>query len=205
MRKNLLFAFVVLGSLVLTGCFTPLTGLRAVIATIPTSAQGEYPLTVTFDATRSSGDIAEYLWVFGDGATASAPAVEHIYSERGIYTVFLTVVDRNGGTDQAQTTIRVHSKRPVAGFTISPASGVKVGQTVTFDASESHDPDGTVAEYLWDFGDGSGTSTGTPTTHHTYSQVGQYTVALVVRDAERDLSDPHTRSVAVSPRGCCGN
>jgi len=205
MRKNLLFAFVVLGSIVLTGCFAPLTGLRAVIVTIPTQAQGEYPLTVTFDATRSSGDIAEYLWVFGDGATASGPAVEHTYAERGVYTAFLAVVDRDGGTEQAQTTIWVHSKRPVARFTISSASGVKVGQTVTFDASESYDPDGTVAEYVWDFGDGSWTSTSTLTAHHTYGQVGQYTVALVVKDAEGDLSDPHTRLVAVSQGGCCGN
>ncbi len=202
MRKNLLFALVILSSLVLTGCFAPLTGPQAVIVRNP--ARGEYPLTVRFDANRSSGDIVEYLWVFGDRATAttSGPVVEHTYAERGEYTVFLTVVDRAGRTSEAETTVRVHSKLPVARFTISPASGV-VGQPVTFDASGSDDPDGTVVEYRWNFGDGSWTSTSTPTVHYVYREAGLYTVELVVKDADGDLSDPHMRSVAVIRRGCC--
>ncbi len=205
MSRKALLAFLASGSLLLAGCFNPVTGLRAVIVTTPSPAQGEYPLSVTFDASRSSGDIVEYLWVFGDGATASGLTVSHTYAERGTYTVFLTVVDQNNDTHQAEITVWVHSKRPVAQFTFSPASGVKVNQTVTFDASGSYDPDGTVVEYLWNFGDGSWTSTSTPTTQHIYRQIGQYLVSLVVKDNEGDLSDPHTRTVLVSAPGCCGN
>ena len=54
------------------------------------------------------------------------------------------------------------------------------GQSIRFDGSRSSDPDGTVASYSWDFGDG-GTATGaTPT--HTYSSPGAYTVTLTVTD-----------------------
>jgi PKD repeat protein len=205
MRKTMLFALVALSSLILTGCFAPVTGLRAVITTIPSPAQGEYPLAVAFDGTRSSGDIVEYLWAFGDGATASGPTVTHTYAERGTYTVSLIVIAQDGGTTQAEATIVVHSKRPVAQFTFSPPSNITVNSTVTFDAGASHDPDGTIGEYLWDFGDGSSASTSVPTADHRFTQPGQYPVSLVVKDNEGDISTPHTRPLAVSAGGCCGN
>jgi len=70
---------------------------------------------------------------------------------------------------------------------------VPVRQEITFDASASQDPDGTIVEYHWDFGDG-GEGTGVVVTH-TYAEVGKVTVRLTVRDnrgatatAERELT-----------------
>jgi lysophospholipase L1-like esterase len=54
------------------------------------------------------------------------------------------------------------------------------GRTVTVDASSSTDSDGTIQEYLWEFGDGT-TATGVRATH-TYSRAGDYLVTLAVRD-----------------------
>ncbi len=204
MRKRLLFGFSALGALLLTGCVPPVDVLQAVITTTPGPAQGEYPLAVTFDASRSSGDIVEYLWTFGDGATGSGVISYHTYRERGTYPVFLTVVDRSGATHQAQTTVSVHSKRPIAQFTISPSAFIRAGEEVTFNASASYDPDGTVAEYLWDFG-GAWRSTSLATVTHTFPEPGQYTVTLIVKDNEGVLSDPAMRIVPVSRGGCCGN
>ena len=48
------------------------------------------------------------------------------------------------------------------------------------DGSGSTDPDGTVASYAWDFGDGA-TGTGA-TASHTYGAAGTYTVTLTVTD-----------------------
>lgn len=205
MKKHLLFGLFIVSTLVLTGCFAPVNDLQAVISTIPGPAQGEYPLAVTFDASRSNGDIVEYLWVFGDGGTGAGITASHTYAARGTYTVFLTVVDRSGATEQAQTTVFVHSKRPIARFTISPSADIRAGEEVMFNASASYDPDGTVAEYLWDFGDGNWRSTSLATVTHTFSAPGQYTVTLVVKDAEDVLSDPATRFVPVGRGGCCGN
>lgn len=205
MRKQLAFALFIICSLALSGCFTAVTTLQAVIATTPTAAQGEYPLAVTFDASRSTGDIIEYLWVFGDGATGTGVVAAHTYAERGVYTVVLTVVARDGTTVQTEGTIRVHSKRPVARFTISPAADARAGMELMFNATASHDPDGTIAEYMWDFGDGTWGSTTLPMTTHTYRDPGQYTVTLVVKDNEGDLSDPATRLLLVGRGGCCGN
>lgn len=194
----------VLALALLGGCGAPVADLRAVLVATP--LQGEYPLTVTFDARGSAGDVVEYLWSFGDGATRAGPepVVEHTYAQRGVYEVYLTVVDREGGTAQAQGSVRVHSKLPQARFTVSPANDVRVGMTVTFDAGASTDPDGTVAEYRWDFGDGTTRATSAPLTTHDYRSPGVYTVSLVVVDGEGDESVPATRPLAVSPGGCCG-
>ena len=62
------------------------------------------------------------------------------------------------------------------------AGTVKVGETITFDASGSYDPDGTIVSYLWDFGDG-GTSS-EAVVSHSYEDDGEYTVTLRVADNE---------------------
>ncbi len=68
---------------------------------------------------------------------------------------------------------------PTAKFTYSP-SNPKVGSTVTFNASSSYDPDGTIVTYSWDFGDGT-TGTGI-VVNHIYSSAGDKPVILTVTD-----------------------
>ena len=58
-------------------------------------------LSVTFDASSSydrDGEIVEYAWDFGDGASMGGdnPIVGHTYSEPGTYVVTLTVFDDDG-------------------------------------------------------------------------------------------------------------
>ena len=60
-----------------------------------------------------------------------------------------------------------------------------VDTTVTFDASDSTDPDGTIDLYEWDFGDGS-TGEGEIVTH-TYTTADTYTVTLTVTDNDGSI------------------
>ena len=70
-------------------------------------------------------------------------------------------------------------KPPVATFTYSPKNPV-VGETITFNATASNDPDGTIIIYNWDFGD---ETTGEGVTiDHTYTSPANYTVTLTVKD-----------------------
>jgi len=85
------------------------------------------------------------------------------------------------------------NRPPVARFTFSPASP-EVGATVRFDASGSYDPDGTVVQYIWNFGDGA-TGTGKIVTH-AYGAPGAYTVRLTVRDDD-GAADTGTATVTV--------
>ena len=64
---------------------------------------------------------------------------------------------------------------PTARFTPTTS-----GATVTFDASASSSPVGTIATYAWDFGDGQTETTTSPTIAHTYTTSGTFTVTLTV-------------------------
>ncbi len=69
---------------------------------------------------------------------------------------------------------------PVASVTASPTNGT-AALTVTFDGSASHDEDGTLFAYAWDFGDGAAAS-GDPAVTHTYTVPGDYAAILTVTD-----------------------
>ncbi len=83
---------------------------------------------------------------------------------------------------------------PHASFSFSPLTP-KVGDEVVFDASDSKDPDGSITEYLWDFGDGSPSESG-PIVIHVYGAVGTYTVKLTVTD-DQGLSNSSEKTIAV--------
>ncbi len=96
-----------------------------------------------------------------------------------------------GGTPGLVNTVGTPANvAPVAAFTSSVnalAAGV--------DGSGSKDPDGTIASYAWNFGDGS-TGTGV-TASHSYAAAGTYTVVLTVTDnggATGTVSHPVTVS-----------
>jgi PKD repeat protein len=57
---------------------------------------------------------------------------------------------------------------------------VIVSESMQFNGSKSHDPDGNIASYQWDFGDGK-TGSGV-TVNYAYTAAGTYTVTLTVTD-----------------------
>ena len=70
---------------------------------------------------------------------------------------------------------------PIANFTFSPEMPYACG-TVTFDASASFNPYGSIINYTWDFGDGNITTVTSPIITHTYTKSGNFNVTLTVTD-----------------------
>jgi len=68
---------------------------------------------------------------------------------------------------------------PVAVASASPDHG-SAPLTVQLNSDGSFDPDGTIATYAWDFGDGGSASAANPT--YTYTTVGTYQATLTVTD-----------------------
>ncbi|NTS76439.1 PKD domain-containing protein [Catenovulum sp. SM1970] len=66
--------------------------------------------------------------------------------------------------------------------------------TCSFDATGSSSPDGAIAAYSWQFGDGQSSNSATPS--HSYASSGSYTVSLTVTDT-KGLSSQTTQSVTV--------
>jgi len=126
------------------------------------------------------GTIVSYFWDFGDGTNATGVTTSHSYSAIGNYTVTLTVTDDDGATDSANATKHVVENLPPVALFTENATTVLTGEVISFNASASYDPDGSVASYFWTFGDGSN-ATGV-TTSHSYSDNGVYTVTLTVTD-----------------------
>lgn len=91
------------------------------------------------------------------------------------------------------------NRPPVAELAATPASGPHP-LPVTFDGSASFDPDGPIASWELDLGDGTPplTGSGTPPAaiDHTYTEVGEHTASLRVIDP-RDVSDTDTFTVHV--------
>jgi cytochrome c len=71
------------------------------------------------------------------------------------------------------------ARTPVAEATADVDSG-PAPLTVSFDGSESHDPDGDSLTYSWVFGDGATSDEVNPT--HTYTETGEYSARLTVTD-----------------------
>jgi len=67
---------------------------------------------------------------------------------------------------------------PVAN--VNGAYNGNAGSNIYFSSNGSNDPDGTIASYAWNFGDGSTSSQANPS--HSYSSDGTYTVTLTVTD-----------------------
>jgi len=156
---------------------------RPPVASFTESAETVYTnQTILFNASASydlDGSIFSYFWVFGDGTNATGVTTTHSYADDGTYTVILTVTDDDGATDSVNATKTVLNRSPVAVFTES-AESVYVNVTISFNASLSYDPDGSIFSYFWTFGDGTN-ATGMTTTHY-YTALGNYTVTLTVTD-----------------------
>jgi 6-phosphogluconolactonase (cycloisomerase 2 family) len=69
---------------------------------------------------------------------------------------------------------------PSGAFTTTPTGGLGVA----FNGATSTDPDGQVARYDWDFGDGQTLASGGAAPAHAYPAPGSYTATLTVTDNE---------------------
>lgn len=158
---------------------------------------------LTFVGTQSSdadGQIVSFAWNFGDGTSAEGGSVSHSYAQFGTYQITLTVTDNDGLTAQATRTVKIDEPvrlqlPPVVAFS-GPASGT-AGQSITFDASASHDPDGQIVSFAWNFGDGASQSSSQPVISYSYAQPGLYTVTLTVTDND-GLSDSYQQSLTIN-------
>lgn len=148
------------------------------------------------------------LWDFGDGTTKSPIAnPTHTYTAVGTYTVKLdaTVTTASGTCSNTITKTITVVPLPVASFTANDQQSCSVPFIVTFNnTSVGSDT------YLWDFGDGSTSST---SNIHNYTKPGKYTVKLTITSASGCKSSitktdfiiitlPETKFTAMPREGC---
>jgi PKD repeat protein len=152
-----------------------------------------YPLNptvnkeITFDASKSKGQIKQYEWKFDDGEPSFEARVTRNYSHSGTHSVRLSV--RNNGLYNS-TDISVNIvEPPKASWTFSPKYP-KIPQKITFDSSGSK---GT--RYKWDFDDGEESIERSPT--HNFLRGGPYDVNLTVWN-DQGHSDSSNKTVSIN-------
>lgn len=126
------------------------------------------------------GKIVSQNWNFGDNYTTSNMKPTHRYSDKGIYTVKLTVIDDEGYSHSTSLIVNVKNLSPIAEFIINPLKPTK-GEIVEF-IDNSFDPEGKMLKYSWNFGDGNNSTHSNP--NHVYEKVGTYFVKFSVTDDE---------------------
>lgn len=167
---------------------------------VPSLLTAEAPATIGFDGSASSdteGPLFSFDWNFGDGGSAIGDVVEHEFIEAGVFDVTLIVTDSALQTHSVTTQVEITPANlpPVAAFTYS-VEDAEDTQTIHFDAATSLDEDGTIATYVWDFGDSTG-ATGVEA-DRTYLAGGDFEVTLTVTDDEGE-SHSTTQTVTVTP------
>ncbi len=191
-----------------------LLGDTAPVADFSATPNGSNPLEVTLSGEPSydpdtNDTIVSYEWSFGDGApTMVGQTVSHTYASAGAYSVSLTVRDNHDASAKAAHPYNALAP-PVARFMVFPMVNATNGSAThgpdlkaLVNALSSFDPDGTVVEYSWDFGDGWSESTLLPFDLHVYNSTYEnhsVNVVLVVTDDD-GLRASASRSITVTWR-----
>jgi len=187
---------------------TPVPSERHVTVSVPPGNNPPVPsFTIscaenvcTFDARGSTDENAQtltYSWNFGNGTTAAGPLLTRTYTAANTYTVTLTAMDEWGAT--ATTTGTVTITEPAGNAAPNPVINPPAcsGLSCNISGVGSADPNtGDTFTYLWDFGDGTPTSTASAMSH-VFPAAGTYTVTLTVTDGW-GKSKSATRDITVS-------
>jgi len=146
--------------------------------------------TVTIDASESENGSFIVYDFDGDGEYDSDGSqsftTQQSFDETGTYAPTVRVYRSSDAYDVAECpsiTVEESNEPPAAAFDYAP-SPPKAGEEITFDASDSSDPDGTIVRYRWDF-DGDGEydrNTTNATVTHSYSDLDEFAPKLDVVD-----------------------
>ncbi|MBN2202426.1 PKD domain-containing protein [bacterium] len=143
-----------------------------------TVAPGEPVLLDGGFSSDPDGRIESFRWEIEPGIFREGRRVEVTFDQPGLRQPLLFVRDDAGAEDVFATEVRVNAP-PVA--VAAPVPAAAPGDTVVFDGSGSSDPDGRIAEAVWDFGDGTPPVSGLRSAH-VYTEPGVFSAVLRIRD-----------------------
>jgi len=127
--------------------------------------------------------VTNYLWDFGDGFFSPLMNPTHLFPAAGPYTVKLMITDTSGYTNSTSHNV-TFTPLPVSFFAYSSPNCAN--EPIRF-TDLSHTLYGYVAQWVWEYGDGSPNDTinfpDEPDMTHLYSAPGTYNVTLYITNS----------------------
>ena len=150
----------------------PLTA-NAVVNSLPNptiNPSGSISFCDGASALLSTGSFSTYQWKKGGVNIPGATSSTYTASESGDYSVYVT----NGGGCGKESSVKSVNEfsPPTASFTAPSAKCI--GEEISFENTSTIE--GSVVNYLWNFGDGATSTESHP--YHTYTTANTYTVKL---------------------------
>ncbi|UCD14082.1 MAG: PKD domain-containing protein [Thermoplasmatales archaeon] len=173
------------------------------VANITGPSMGYVNETLIFYANESydpDGNITGYRWDFNndglfDTDWGTDVIIDHIFLSPGNYTIKLQVKDNENATAIAYHNITIIPLEPPLQLPVAQANGPYHGliyENITFNSTGSYDPDGTIVNYTWYFGDNQTSYLQNPI--HAYEKAGNYTIILTVADNDNLTNSSVTKA-----------
>jgi len=141
---------------------------------------------------QGNDPIVSTNWSFGDGTISSEVNPSHAYTFAGSFTVTLTVRDaQNNADDEVKINLIVVNENPVPDFEVS-LSGCNLPLSASF-TNLTVEP---ALEYTWDFGNGSSSSTSSPTPI-LYSTANTFEIKLSVTNPITTCQATKTQNLVI--------
>ncbi|MFA5771162.1 MAG: PKD domain-containing protein [Thermoplasmata archaeon] len=158
--------------------------------------------TVRFDAsssydtdTHTQQNPISFKWIFGDGATSTDAATNHIYQDNGIYNLTLQITDDDFGITIYRQNLTILNKKPIATIDentrLTNITTANSGEEILFTSPSAYDPDthtpSAPITYQWDFGDGNigyGKNA-----RHIFAHKGNYLINLTILDDDNESAE----------------
>ena len=144
--------------------------------------------------TVPDGSTPTYVWDFGDGSPVdNSTNPTHIYTISNTYNISLTATGGNGCSKTISKPFDKFYDKPLASFKVDKDT-LCLGPTSMFKDLSSA-PNSTIKSWLWDFADGTTSTTQDP--QKKFNLPGSYMVRLIVRSQENCVSDTSKKQIKV--------
>jgi gliding motility-associated-like protein len=145
----------------------------------------------TDSSSISTGNIISWNWDFGDGQTSNIQNPVHLYGASGSFSVKLIINSDKGCGDTVTKNVNVFP-RPKAAFSFNNSCK---RDSVLF-TNKSLLSTGAIADFKWDFGDGTTSKQKSP--YHLFTPEGKYKITLIVF-SDKSCSDTAIDSISIYP------
>jgi len=151
---------------------------------------------VSFESLEKNSSVS-YTWDFGDGATSNKPNPKHTYEKDGVYSIALTLKNKQTGKEIKSYQDKVVNILPIPNVDFSynelslknDNNKLKYPYT-TFDVKKDHED----YSYNWELGNGKNAKTKNAKT--IYEKAGNYKVSLIAK-TENGCSTITTKNVVI--------